>query len=439
MLAGGGTVAAFLLGSQGFPRVQAVPAPGINNTQEPGSAAISEDYVVYKDGSSFLIKNGASGGNDSSWSTAPLAVANAITALGSNEGTIVVKAGVGLTLAQYLALTIPDNVLLVFEHDTFSPQPGVPTPTKNFHSLYANMTGTAAQESVLDVEATENAVSGAKVAGYFAMRAKGSSPIWALNPLIQIEATANGSGNCIEADVNNFSVTSVDIHALEITGASTQQSSGDFVGVNVDSPSASPFSTPWKKAIKVVKSWGVGGNGVALYMAPVDDTSPTSAAIALANAALSINKWILSKAGIISAYNGTPTVDLGHPVLYARYVNGGLTGAVTNAINYVPPATSGFYRLTVFVNVDAWTTPASFTVTVTYKDNNGTARSDNITFSRGSSAGTMAGAITAIDRWNGIPMSFLIDGSATAITVSSSGTFTGSPHYAMGIELEQLQ
>ena len=116
----------------------------------------------------------------------------------------------------------------------------------------------------------------------------------------------------------------------------------------------------------------------------------------------------------------------------------GLTGADTNRINYTPAATAAAYRVTGVVNVTAWTTPASFTVACTYKDASGNARTDTALVIRGST-GASAAAITAVDRWYYVFTNVDIDNSATAITVSTTGTFTGSPVYNHSVILEKVR
>lgn len=139
----------------------------------------------------------------------------------------------------------------------------------------------------------------------------------------------------------------------------------------------------------------------------------------------------------IGTYNSIATAGGGIPAVYASYSTTANTGAVTNAINYTPPATAGRYRISGIVNMTAWTTPASFTVAVTYKDDSGNARTETMTVSRGSTGATAA-AITAVDRWYFELPLFAIDNSATAITVSTTGTFTGSPSYNLSVILEQV-
>jgi hypothetical protein len=134
-------------------------------------------------------------------------------------------------------------------------------------------------------------------------------------------------------------------------------------------------------------------------------------------------------------YNGTSwDVIIVSAVIYSQT---GKTVAVTNAINFTPPSVVGAYRISGVLNMISWTTPASITVVVTYKDDSGTARTETLQLIRGST-GAAAAAITAIDRWYfGLPL-LSINNNATAITVSTAGTFTGSPSYNLTILLERV-
>jgi hypothetical protein len=116
----------------------------------------------------------------------------------------------------------------------------------------------------------------------------------------------------------------------------------------------------------------------------------------------------------------------------------GLTAADTNRINYTPVATAQSFMLVGCVNVTAWTTPASFTVAVTYKDASGNARTDTAALMRGST-GANAAAITAVDRWYYTLPCIDIDNSATSITVSTTGTFTGTPVYNHAASLYRVR
>jgi parallel beta-helix repeat protein len=119
----------------------------------------------------------------------------------------------------------------------------------------------------------------------------------------------------------------------------------------------------------------------------------------------------------------------------ATYSNTLLTAAVPNAINYTPPLAAGMYQVIGIVNVTGWTTPASFTLVLAYKDASGNARNPNLNCVR--SGGGESTAINAVDQWYSQPYFFQIDNSATPITVSTAGTFTGSPVYNLGVILQR--
>lgn len=112
------------------------------------------------------------------------------------------------------------------------------------------------------------------------------------------------------------------------------------------------------------------------------------------------------------------------------------SGAVTNFINYTPPAAAGRYRLSGVLTMISWTTPATFTIVVTYKDENGSAKTETLQVVR--STGAVAAAVTAVDRWYFELPLFSINNAATAITLSTAGTFTGTPSYDFAAVLERM-
>ncbi len=148
------------------------------------------------------------------------------------------------------------------------------------------------------------------------------------------------------------------------------------------------------------------------------------------NTGLSVGTTVTSVNGITTAGNGVPLI------VATPYETTGNTGAVTNAINYTPAAVSGTYELIGVVNVTAWTTPATFSVVATYKDASGNARTDTAMVVRGST-GANAAAVTAVDRWYFTFPAIDIDATATAITLSTTGTFTGSPVYNLQATLRR--
>jgi hypothetical protein len=135
--------------------------------------------------------------------------------------------------------------------------------------------------------------------------------------------------------------------------------------------------------------------------------------------------------------NNRTTAGLGVAPVFATASSTANNAALTNAINYTPPATAGTYRVSGVVNVTAWTTPATFAVNLGYKDASGNARTEVAHLRRGSN-GADAAAVTAVDRWFFDFAAVMVDNSGTAITVSTAGTFTGAPVYDFAAVLEEL-
>lgn len=124
-------------------------------------------------------------------------------------------------------------------------------------------------------------------------------------------------------------------------------------------------------------------------------------------------------------------------IVAAPAVGAGKTNAVTNFINYTPPSKAGVYKVSAMVNVTAWTTPATFHIIVGYTDSNGSAQTEAVRCERGSN-GDEAVDITAVDRWYIEPHLLAIDSSGAAITLSTAGTFSGSPVYTIAAVLERV-
>ena len=103
LLGGAATVGAFLLG-----HAQAVPAPSIGSTVEQGSMESVASFIVYKDGSTFLARDGATGANVYLSTNAQTVIQNAIDALPSSGGRVFLKNGTypvtGLTPKNQLVL-----------------------------------------------------------------------------------------------------------------------------------------------------------------------------------------------------------------------------------------------------------------------------------------------------------------------------------------------
>ena len=137
----------------------------------------------------------------------------------------------------------------------------------------------------------------------------------------------------------------------------------------------------------------------------------------------------------VQNFKSLATQGYGVPAIYREGTSTGNTGAVASILTFTPSA-PGVFIIYANVNVTAWTTPASFILSVTYTDDNAGAQTETLTVSRGSTGATAA-AITAIDRWYSIPIIISSAGLA-AITVLTSGTFTGSPVYNTAASIMQI-
>ncbi len=140
----------------------------------------------------------------------------------------------------------------------------------------------------------------------------------------------------------------------------------------------------------------------------------------------------------VSYYSGINTAGKGVAPIYASYSTSANAAAVTNAINYTPPATAGRYRISWVFYTNTATTEI-FTVVVTWKNATGTARSQNSGGFDKNGTSLAAGAITNVIGAGAYYGSMMIDidNSATAITVSTAGTFT-TVAYNFSAILEQL-
>lgn len=92
----------------------AISAPGIGNTQEPGSATKACDYVVYPDGSTILASKGDGTGNKYSGTVATTVIQNALNDLTAGR-TVKEKLCVKGSLTITAKITIPSYTILNLE------------------------------------------------------------------------------------------------------------------------------------------------------------------------------------------------------------------------------------------------------------------------------------------------------------------------------------
>jgi hypothetical protein len=147
----------------------------------------------------------------------------------------------------------------------------------------------------------------------------------------------------------------------------------------------------------------------------------------------------INSSGVCTKYNiGRPTAGAGISAIYANYSQLAKIAAVTNAVNFTPPAAAGTYRLSWIVDVNASVTH-SFTVVASWKDASGNATSQTLGGSDDGGSALVAGAITnalGVGVYYGSVL-IQIDNSATPITLSTVGVFT-SVTYNLAATLEQL-
>ena len=184
----------------------------------------------------------------------------------------------------------------------------------------------------------------------------------------------------------------------------------------------------------MASSYKTGGVGI-ISSGTTNTVSKYTGGTTLGNSSITDNGTTVSlgskfnvteSTGVVAVDANITTAGLGHPILVAAPTT--LTAqaaAVTNFINFTPPAAVGDYMIVWAVDTTAATTD-SFTVVVTYTNSTGTARTQNSGGFDKNGTGLVAGAITnviGVGNYYG-SMTFSIDNSATAITVSTAGTFT---------------
>jgi len=142
---------------------------------------------------------------------------------------------------------------------------------------------------------------------------------------------------------------------------------------------------------------------------------------------ISVNQIVISSGlyfntpAQIQRYAGISSTGLGVPAEYGTYSTVGNAALVSNAINYPPPAAAGIYLLYVWVNVRT-AAAVNMSVTVTYKDGASVARSEAmVLLLQNISQTPIINMNNVLGRFVGFLL-FQIDNSATAITVSTTGT-----------------
>jgi len=131
-------------------------------------------------------------------------------------------------------------------------------------------------------------------------------------------------------------------------------------------------------------------------------------------------------------YNGINTSGTGARIIYGATLQKSETGADANVLTYVPPATAGFYSVSVNIDCSIWA--ANMSATLTYKDSNGTAVSKALIFSD-LTTGLPVTVIAATGNY-GSTFPFDIDNSATNIVIAVTGAIGNT--YKISAAVEQM-
>ncbi len=146
----------------------------------------------------------------------------------------------------------------------------------------------------------------------------------------------------------------------------------------------------------------------------------------------STNQFQVTSGGIVAEYNNVATAGLGVPAIYKAGRSTGQTAAVASVSAYTNGAADGSYIVSANVNVTTSSAEA-FTVTCAYTDEGNTSRTLTLNFSL--LAGTIGTAINFANGavpYEGLPMHIRCKAS-TAITIATTGTFTGATYNVEGI------
>lgn len=145
----------------------------------------------------------------------------------------------------------------------------------------------------------------------------------------------------------------------------------------------------------------------------------------------STSKYSILNTGKISNYAGVATTGWGTPAIYGTGRLTGQTAAATSVATYTVGAADGSFLISANVNVTASVTH-SFGVVITYTDETNTSRS--LTLPMVQLAGTSVAAITNITGmgpYEGTTVQIRAK-AATAITVTTAGTFTSVTYNVEG-------
>lgn len=142
----------------------------------------------------------------------------------------------------------------------------------------------------------------------------------------------------------------------------------------------------------------------------------------------------LKSGSTITNYNGIATAGAGVPIIVASAITGSVTTTQTNLLNYTPPASTGTYRMNIFISNTSGTNTGTWTPAIAYKSGGG--QSSYAPNFEQSGTLTYILAPTGASKDFYASFTFGIDNSATAITLTL--TVSGTVASFINATLEQL-
>lgn len=175
--------------------------------------------------------------------------------------------------------------------------------------------------------------------------------------------------------------------------------------------------------IAINGGYGFGATQATVLFDPVSNT-----------AFLSASNQNINIFGRFSKYNNitTDSNGLGVVPIYKVARQKAETGADVNVLTYIPPASVGFYRISVNIDCSIWA--ANMSCTLAYKDSNGAAVSKALYFTDLTTGANLT-VIAATGNY-GVIFPFDIDNSATNIVIAVTGAVGNT--YKISAAVEQL-
>jgi hypothetical protein len=275
----------------------------------------------------------------------------------------------------------------------------------------------------------ENSVSGTTAGAEVIIASDTSGSAQGLE-LISTSASFTGSGSGSVNQPAQATVTS-SLNATAGLGFTTSGAHPIIVGQNASGGNNYAGTWAWKG--DRTGYYGASGQALGWTSSATDPTasqaagfsSPSAGVVSLdtttpGNALGTLNAASLKLGSTIINYNGIATAGWGVPAIYGSGRFTAQSAAVASVATYTPAADGSFL---ISANINVTATAAGLTATVTYKDENGTTRTDTLPFFV--AAGTTTTTPTTSGEYLGATVRIRAQ-AATAITIATtwaSGTY----------------